>query len=79
MLSNMACCKHIWLKANKCLPLPTLVGKNMNFNVVHLAQNEANYKDLLFNNMVQQTSWQAIYVCIIVVKTCQCGLLSIFQ
>ena len=34
---------------------------------MYLAQNEANYKDLLFNTMVQQTSWQAICMCIFVV------------
>ena len=38
---------------------PTLVGKYTTSNVVFLAQNEANYRDLLFNKMVQQTSWQA--------------------
>ena len=44
----------------------TLVGKSTTFNVVYLAQNEANHKDLLFNEMVQQTSWQAICMCIFV-------------
>ena len=39
--------------------LETLMGKSTTFSVVFLAQNEANYRDLLFNKMVQQTSWQA--------------------
>ena len=45
--------------------------------VLSLAQNEADYKDLLFNKMVLQTSrsWQAICMCIFVVKSRQCGLL----
>ena len=30
--------------------------------------------DLLFNKMVQQTSWQAISMCIFVVKTHRCGM-----
>ena len=58
-----------------CLLPPILVGKSTTFSVVYLVQNEANYKDLLFNMMVQQTSWQAIYISIFVVKTCQCGFL----
>ena len=52
----------------------TLVSTSTTFNVVYLAQNEANYKDLLFNKMVQQTSCQAICMCIFVVKTRRCGL-----
>ena len=55
--------------------LTILVGKSTTVSVVYLAQNEANHKDLLFNTMVQQTSWQAICMCIFVVKTRQCGLL----
>ena len=42
---------------------------------MYRAQSEANYKDLLFNKIVQQTSFQAIYICIFVMKTHQCGLL----
>ena len=34
----------------------TLVGKSTTVSVVYLTQNEANYKDLLFNTMVQYTS-----------------------
>ena len=33
----------------------TIVGKSTTSNVVFLAQNEANYRDMLFNKMVQQT------------------------
>ena len=55
-----------------------LVGKSTTFNDVYLAQNEANYKDLLFNKMAQQTNWQAIYMSIFVMKTHQCGLLINF-
>ena len=36
----------------------TLVGKSTTFNYVFLAQNEAKYRETLFNKMVQQTSWQ---------------------
>ena len=43
--------------------------------LLYLTQNEANYKDLLLNKMVKQTSWQAIYMCIFVIETHQCGLL----
>ena len=39
--------------------MSTLVGKHTTFIVVFLAQNEANYRDPLFNKMVQQTTWQA--------------------
>ena len=52
-----------------------LVGKSTTFSVVYLAQNEANYKVLLFNKMVQQTSWHSIYMCIFIVKTHWCGFL----
>ena len=33
-----------------------LVCKTRTFNVVYFAHNEANYKNLLFNKVVQQTS-----------------------
>ena len=48
--------------------------KSTTFNVVYLDQNEPNYKDLMFNKMVQQTSWQATCMCIFVLKTRQFGL-----
>ena len=35
----------------------SLVGESKTLNVVYLAQNEADCKDLLFNKMVLQTSW----------------------
>ena len=50
-----------------------LVGESTTFNVVYLAQNEAYKEDLLYNEMVQQTSWQAIYI--FVTKTLQHGIL----
>ena len=40
------------------------LGKSTTFNVVFLAQNEANYRDLMFNKMFQQIGWQAnLHVC----------------
>ena len=39
-----------------------LVGKSTTLNVVYLAKNKANYKDLLFNKMVQQTSLQTMFI-----------------
>ena len=53
----------LWQLPLLCNDGHVLVGKSRTFNVVYLSQNEANYKDLLFNKMVQQNSWQAIYMC----------------
>ena len=50
------CFEHV----KYCHERTSPIGKSTTFSVVYLAQNEANYKDLLFNQMVQQTSWQAI-------------------
>ena len=60
---------------------PALVVKSITFNVVYLAQNEANYEDLFFlkNKMIQQSSWQAIYMCIFIVKAHQCNLVINFR
>ena len=46
---------------------------------MYLTQNEAIYKSLLFNKMVQKTSWQEIYMCFCVVKTTSVFLLLIFK
>ena len=57
--------------------IATLAGKSTTVNVVYIVQNDANYKDM-FNKMVQQTGWQAICMCIFVVKTRQYSLLNNF-
>ena len=53
LLSYMMCSTH--------LSIPTFMGKSTIFNVVHLAQNEANYKDLLFNKMIQSGNLHAYF------------------